>query len=967
MFDCAATAAFYEAYLASHEGFLFGLTTAKINDRGEWTYPKNRAGTADEVRTWLRGAISKGFDAHLSLGLIPEELVGDDSKFEQKHVRHQNAVTRFFAFDFDIYHDGRRKPSDYDSGDEIEEALAAAHDAGMPDPDFVVRTGSGGVHYWYFATNYVGGLSHKRVYEALTERMAGYGLRLDPQAGSIRKRLRAPGSTNNKPHVRAAVSCEQRVPKIRRMKALQAAFDISVRATLADAKEIAQAHAEDHDLPEYGIYTSDVVKEACPYMVYQLASGSADLNREQWLGVATIVRHLKGWPAAWSQACKDHYGDVTDAQLATALDPEEGLRGPISCAAIGGGPDAHSACKGCLAHTMPRGGGYPINWIQAVDKAANDGRTMATRATPPTATPEQPPEARMKPYGDVAMSGFMVSPCTDGHGVFTAQTHRGKDVPKALILQPAFSVTRMEQRNAGSMIFLDVKGTERSMEMGSVNNKNTLAKALGTVGVTVLDAAATQRYMHGVITENRIPTVNMGQSAGWSSDFRAFTTLTDTYRVGGQRTPSQLENPPLNGATAGMGGSLESWQAALEPVKQYDAQLLIFGVMLGFASILPKLITSTEPPPATVSIYHPDSGRGKSTVLRMGNSVFMQPVESSIGFDDTAASTYKSMGVLNNLFCSIDEMTARVSDPNFDANQFVSVASSGVERGRLTSSSTQMARSGWKCILAVSTNASINEVLAREDAMGGFARLHEIHVSKIPMPKYEADQVLANLSLSHGVAGPAFVQRLLDTDDMRGYVRGVFDRWQASLGAAVSVGNPERFAVNLFAYVMSAAEMVMQYDILEVDTKALFDWCVQELESRMKAVQVQIQRAEVMPSDLFNHFRNDIFNVRGYRLYETESGLLRESNYPIFYEDGVLYVTNAAIVEFCTQYRTRRTLVTGWANRGLVSHEVVERGFKMMDQRIASQKYHQFYLSKFIDKDGLAEIEALSQVRADVA
>lgn len=957
MFD-EQTEAFYDDYLATPPNdYLFGLTTAKVMDDLKWQYAKNRAGTADQIRQWVSDAHLHNYDAHLALGLIPVDVVGGESKYSQRDLPAEQILSRCFVFDFDVYQSGKRKKTDYDTGEQVESELARALKEGLPHPDYIIRSGSGGVHLWYFCNNYITYLSHKNVYAAMVERMEKFGLLVDPQAGSAKKRIRAPGSINHKPHVMAPTRCEKLTKRPRSMRVLQKQFGFKVTTKIAGSKEIEAAHREDNEFDEYGQYPSSTVAVACPYMVYQLATGSSELIRAQWLGVASIVRHLTNWPEKWGEACVREYGDVTQADLEHALDPDTGLAGPASCESIGGGPFTHDACKGCQAHTMVRGGGYPINWIQKIDGDLKAGRPI------PTQRQEEAPRGVVEipePYPDLTMTNFAyVRRDVNRFILYTAKQKKSEWQPDKPIAFPTFAPTRIENGATNSWLYFDVEGSERRMDMSSMNHHNSLAKALGSAGIRIRSPLHVASYLHEVLELNAFPEVSLESCAGWSDDRQTFTTFESKIRANGPESPSKLEDPPLNGLGLGSAGNVDKWRSAMGVLQEHDAQLLVFATMCGFAAVLPEIASSNQDPPAVVSFYHPDSGKGKSTALRLPNSVFMQAKESNVGSADTDASAYKSFGTIRNIFCSMDEMTSKITDPFFNGNRFVTNAITGYEKGRLSQSSSQMGRSVWKTIVALSTNASLNEALAREDStQGALARVHEFYFDSTPLPKYVADDLLKVVTKNHGVAGPEFVRQLMLVPNFADVVDTMYERWSASLSGAVATTNSHRYALSLFAYVLTATELTNQFHITEFKVSELFDWCVTELSKRVAEVSMQVQRTEITPSDFFNQVRNDIFSAMGARLYEPEN-LAREALHPLFYTQGKLYVTNAAFEAWCGKNHRRTQLLNKWASMGYVDHKVKRYTFSMMGQKIAKAGYFTFHLNTFMDKETLDELERL--------
>ena len=76
-----------------------------------------------------------------------------------------------------------------------------------------------------------------------------------------------------------------------------------------------------------------------------------------------------------------------------------------------------------------------------------------------------------------------------------------------------------------------------------------------------------------------------------------------------------------------------------------------FAALSGFGSIL---LTFTGQKGAIINLVHPKAGTGKTTILRMANSIAGDP-EMLLGTpDDTVTGRINKLGTLNNIVNTID-------------------------------------------------------------------------------------------------------------------------------------------------------------------------------------------------------------------------------------------------------------------------------------------------------------------------
>lgn len=972
-----AVEAFYADYLNAIgvDGYLFGLITAKIDaSTDKWRSTHARAWPAEDIRGKISDAVDQGRDVHLSVSLVPEYLVQSSGEYSRKNITFDNALSRAFCFDFDIANpEKKKKPTDYTDLDELRQALDAAHADGLPAPDYVVSSGRG-LHYWYFISNYLPAKSHNELRQAWLGKIINYGLTLDNAAGSTLFTLRAPGTINRKKAHGpdgAFARAEKLTARIRTARALQKAFgtEITLRSAQADAVE--QARKDERTYEPFGIYTTALVKKACPFVFAQCVTGSADADYQQWLGVGSIVRHIEGWPSVWAKRCKAHYAPApTDEAIETALDPERGLHGPVTCAAIGGGVMSGSEyCQDCRAHTIGSGAGHPMVWI---DHLHRQEKVQGPVKAPPAPSEEsETPEQELSAHGYPELEKFRVAPGKrDGvFDIYSLVRKRGSVQLKDVIASPAFKLLQVEKRDSGDRMIGEERGREFNLPFAAINNATALGKELGEIGVMVHDLDAARHYVMAVMHEG-VPQVRVASYCGWTLKrrreagplMRQFTTPQRVLKPKRIEAESSLDNPPNDGRAVGQAGHLAGWRDALQPILDNNAEVYAFAVMLGFAAILPAIVDKSPLRPALVSFYHPDSGKGKSTALLLANSVFMKPVEFNIGFDDTPASMFQSFGVLNHLFIAIDEFTSKVSLVDFDMLGFVNGIFNGAERGRLNPHAQQRERASFNTILGLSTNESVNNFLSGRSQQGGLARVHEIYMDTMPLPEFEAKQMLKNLDANHGVAGVEFAHRLMALDNAKERITDALMRWQKTLSTEThQTGQEHRFAINLFSYVLCAMELTNEFELTNFSTASQYAWAKQEVLKRATSLATVRYRTEIRPEDFIEEMRADIRNTSGARIYPSDT-YHKDTGVRVVYSQGKLFINKAAWDYWVARKPQRRSMLSTWASSGYIGEAMIERAFRYNGIESNVDRWFVMELTAFLSAEDVAKFNNAEQL-----
>lgn len=959
----AGTQSFYNDFFKTpdSDNLLFGLTTARMGRDGNWEMGKRRAGSVEVIEDWLHAGIRHKYECHLSLGYIPATIVDLQNPQAESFGTYEKkdlgiTGSRCFVLDLDVHHNAakKRKDTDYRDAEHVDSTIQKALDAGMPEPNYIVRTGSGGAHLWYFIKNPIDELSHKLAMKHLCEVAKSYGVMSDPQAGYARKTLRAPGSWNMKPHIKACARTEKTKMAVYSNRQFKNSWGIEYSLKLVQASEILEAKREESNLQDYEEYTSADVKDSCRYMLYQLSTGSKELYREQWLGVATVVRHLQNWPEAWATACKKHYGDVDDSAIESALDAESGLRGPISCEAMGGGIGNHPACDGCRHREMPRGSGYPINWIQHVA-----GLRAAEIAVPKRHKELLPDtEETSDDYSDeVRYQAPRLQSVTDIEGVMgygarqtspgnfslaLMETKRGKRVYEDDLCSQAFYVDEVIRRTTGAVAVIETMDAAYEIPNESLQQDRALARALGSIGFQVHSPKHVYYYVQNQLQQFPPKDTFEAKSAGWNPKFSEFTTLEELIRssnLTAKKQNSVMENPPLGGSMVNSVGTVEGWANAIRPMIDHKAHVLQFFLLMGFAAPLVSMRSQKAQASALVSAYHPDTGKGKSTGLRVMNSVFMKPLETNIGFNDTDASMFQDIGSMKNIGVTIDEVTSKIASYEWDGVAFVNTLLQGQERGRLQSNAKRADRASWDTIVGISTNASITDKLRDSRAVAAMARVHEFFFDKLPMPKYSADSMLEQLGKNHGVVGPEFIRCLMGKGDYRKEVAKSLDKKIEYLESRVGGTNAHRFVMTTFGSALLARDLLQEFEILNIPRVPFVDWCVEELQKRAQSDTQQSRRAETPVSDFYNSKYLEIYSAKGDLLNETTEAMMRTPERPIFYANGYLFVDDLAFTEWCRKARVPNSVRQVWKVRGYHDGETERRSFKVGMNLIAETDY----------------------------
>ena len=176
-------------------------------------------------------------------------------------------------------------------------------------------------------------------------------------------------------------------------------------------------------------------------------------------------------------------------------------------------------------------------------------------------------------------------------------------------------------------------------------------------------------------------------------------------------------------------GELEAWKECFNAYSKDGYEGHAFAALSGFGAPLLKLATPHEG--VLLNLMHEHSGTGKTTILRMINSVWGHPKLPLRAPADTKNSLVQRMGILNNLPLTVDELSnmkpEEISDFLYGITQ-----GRGKDRMNANSNSLRVNLTSWATIGVLSGNSSFyNKLhLLKELPQGEIFRCVEYEINK---------------------------------------------------------------------------------------------------------------------------------------------------------------------------------------------------------------------------------------------
>lgn len=271
-------------------------------------------------------------------------------------------------------------------------------------------------------------------------------------------------------------------------------------------------------------------------------------------------------------------------------------------------------------------------------------------------------------------------------------------------------------------------------------------------------------------------------------------------------------------------GTLEEWAKGFSVYKDIpDTEPLQFALMMAFAA---PLLAMT---PFHGLMYNMlgDSGSGKSTALKLMTSVWGKPNEHHIQVHDNRIPMFNTIGYLQSIPISFDELTTIASDTLAD---IVYAISEGRGKNRADrSGNTRENTVHWKTIVCGTSNSSLYEKLgmSRSGNNAHAYRIFEVNVLPANTRNRPAiEEALTRVEADYGMAGRLFILYVIrHLPEIRKQIA------EAAIEFAKQFNMPtaERFWFNLFATMAVGGKIAYDLGLHQYDVNKIIAWCATQL------------------------------------------------------------------------------------------------------------------------------------------
>jgi energy-coupling factor transporter ATP-binding protein EcfA2 len=444
------------------------------------------------------------------------------------------------------------------------------------------------------------------------------------------------------------------------------------------------------------------------------------------------------------------------------------------------------------------------------------------------------------------------------------KTTDDEEKPDVLVYAHSLRVTkRLKDKESGELVFVRLKlpkdeAEEFMIPLSTVTSKEELRKFLSAKGVVVMPKAFDQIMMYLIVCINNQQYSNeaeiMRRQFGWTSDNSAFILGDKEISAKAIRYSPPSEITERLCEYLKPTGSLDVWKEVVSVYDMPNFEPHAFGFFTAFGAPLIKHLGYNG---AMINLINSSSGTGKSTILKMCNSVYGHPSKLLAQETDTFAHKMNRLGIMNNLPYTIDEIT---NMPPERLSTLIYGVSQGEGPGRMQSQNNIERRNdtSWALIALASSNSSIAEKLGliKSFADGEIMRLLEYRIDQTDnLTKSQANKLFEGKLLSnYGVAGEPYIQYI--TQNLPKVI-DVAQRFQEKLDRDAGLDARERFWSAVISCNITGAYIAKALNLIDLDIDRVYRWATSEL---VPILRDQISEPEIDFIGVLGAYQNANWN-----------------------------------------------------------------------------------------------------------
>lgn len=360
---------------------------------------------------------------------------------------------------------------------------------------------------------------------------------------------------------------------------------------------------------------------------------------------------------------------------------------------------------------------------------------------------------------------------------------------------------------------------------------------------------------------------------GWTPDNLGFVVGELEYTAAGTKLA-----PPSSGTrelaeSFKPTGTLEEWSKIANFYNRPGLEPHALALFFGFGSPLLKFIGPKQNVKgALVHLKHNGSGSGKSTAQMVVNSIFGHPDTLLLKQDDTYASKMHLLGMMNSIAFTVDEITNEKPEILSDYS-YGFTSGRGKHRMESQSNKLRVNNTTWCNITISSGNASVVDALQnlKSTADGELRRVLEVAFQKYTgSTKTEIDEVFGKLNANYGVAGPVYIQYIIDNHD---HVMNLLAKMQAKVDKALGLDQTDRFYSCILTCAFVGALIAEKLGLIAIEIPRIYQYALGLVSETVASNTSSVGNPLTIAQETLGAFINENVNNAMVAAYTPKGGL----------------------------------------------------------------------------------------------
>ena len=423
-------------------------------------------------------------------------------------------------------------------------------------------------------------------------------------------------------------------------------------------------------------------------------------------------------------------------------------------------------------------------------------------------------------------------------GVYVRSGEEEEAEPKLVYEHDLYVVKRMKDKELGEIALLRLHlphdgVKEFAVTTAAISAKDELRKQLAQQGVMAHHKQYENLATYVVTSVKNLQYTKKAETMrtqfGWVENDSKFIMGSKEITKDGTFYSPPSSTTEFFAEKIHVKGDMDKWKEVFNLYAIKGMEPHAFGALTAFGSPLMKF---TGLKGAIINVIYEFAGSGKSTILRMCNSVYGMPYELMAIQKDTLNAKMTQLGVMNSLPNTIDEITNMKPDEFSDLSYGISQGR-GKNRQKSQENSLRVNNASWQNMTLCSANASFYEKLTalKNTPDGESVRLLEYKIEPNDLIGVAKGKEMFDhqLNSNYGHAGEIYISWLVNNlEEAIDLVLKV----QARLDREVQFTARERFWSATAACNIAGGIIAKHLGLHDFDMPAVYEWLKGMLDHR---------------------------------------------------------------------------------------------------------------------------------------